>query len=402
MNLKNEKGSITIFVLVGLLFMSAFLIISYGSNVNKSKVIKEQSDIMDNLYIKNENIVNSYQEVYAALRKNNVRTFSFLNEEDADKTIFENTNTVELTRTVEEKMSNYRIYGSGGQIKIVLPKEYQAVEYIESTGKQYIDTGVYMNPKIKIDLTMQLKYIDKDQKFFGSYGSGGICLGTLKGMWRFGNNMWVVNKGEAKLEKVNIQAYNDNWYINGENVATTKFSDNNKAPICLFGIYYDGSLFQKDQIKVYSLDIYEEDMLLRQFIPCYRISDNVVGLYDLVENKFYTNNGSDNFLKKDYIKQLGNLIEEETDENYGKYKIPIKISNTNNNESTIKNIYLEKPLEENEYIDLKLGKVIREDGTEETIELPEISTFEDYTKIEVLTQQVPSRIEVEYVGYTFE
>ena len=35
MKLKNDKGSITIFVLVGLLFMSAFLIISYGSNINK-------------------------------------------------------------------------------------------------------------------------------------------------------------------------------------------------------------------------------------------------------------------------------------------------------------------------------------------------------------------------------
>ena len=37
---KKEKGSIAIFVLVALLFMSAFLIILYGSNVNKSKIVK--------------------------------------------------------------------------------------------------------------------------------------------------------------------------------------------------------------------------------------------------------------------------------------------------------------------------------------------------------------------------
>lgn len=36
---------------------------------------------------------------------------------------------------------------------------------------------------------------------------------------------------------------------------------------------------------------------MRNFIPCYRRSDNVIGLYDLVENKFYTNAGTGNFLK---------------------------------------------------------------------------------------------------------
>lgn len=52
MKLQNEKGSITIFVLIALLFMSAFLIISYGSNVNKSKVVKEQKEIIQILYKK--------------------------------------------------------------------------------------------------------------------------------------------------------------------------------------------------------------------------------------------------------------------------------------------------------------------------------------------------------------
>ena len=38
----------------------------------------------------------------------------------------------------------------------------------------------------------------------------------------------------------------------------------------------------------------------------------------------------------------------------------------------------------------------------EKIELPELSTYEDYTKIEVLTDIEPSKIEVEYQGYTLE
>ena len=35
MNVRDKKGSITVFVLIGLLFMTSFLIISFGNNVNK-------------------------------------------------------------------------------------------------------------------------------------------------------------------------------------------------------------------------------------------------------------------------------------------------------------------------------------------------------------------------------
>ena len=46
--------------------------------------------------------------------------------------------------------------------------------------------------------------------------------------------------------------------------------------------------------------------------------------------------------------------------------------------------------------------IIRENGsgTREYIDLPELVTFEDYTNIEVLTEVKPSKIELEYTGYT--
>ena len=49
---------------------------------------------------------------------------------------------------------------------------------------------------------------------------------------------------------------------------------------------------------MYSLKLYNNNnTLLRDFIPCYRKSDGVIGLYDKVEGKFYTNQGSGTFLK---------------------------------------------------------------------------------------------------------
>ena len=50
MKIRDNKGSITVFVLVALLFMTGFLIISFGNNVNKSKSAKEQLEIINSIY----------------------------------------------------------------------------------------------------------------------------------------------------------------------------------------------------------------------------------------------------------------------------------------------------------------------------------------------------------------
>lgn len=63
MNLRNKNGSITIFVLVGLLFMSAFLLVSYANNVNRSKIAKEQIDIIKDIYGKN--MEDRVQDIYS-------------------------------------------------------------------------------------------------------------------------------------------------------------------------------------------------------------------------------------------------------------------------------------------------------------------------------------------------
>lgn len=208
LNLNNEKGSITIFVLVALLFMSGFLIISYASNVNKSKIAKEQLDIIKDIYKGNENVIDSYQEAYTALRNKNKQIITITKEE--------NTSTIELLNTYEDKISNYKIYGN-----------------------------------------------------------------------------------------------------------------------------LDG---------------------------------------------------------------VGNLVEDEKDENFNKYVIQVKIgdSNEDNANSRVYKIVLNSPLLENEYIDYAEQKVYRNNDTIEDIELPELYTFEDYTKIEILTEKFPKKMIIEYIGYTME
>ena len=50
-------------------------------------------------------------------------------------------------------------------------------------------------------------------------------------------------------------------------------------------------------IKLYYLKIYDNNNLIRDYIPCIRKSDSEVGLYSLVDNEFYKNEETENFIK---------------------------------------------------------------------------------------------------------
>ena len=50
-----------------------------------------------------------------------------------------------------------------------------------------------------------------------------------------------------------------------------------------------------------SLKMYSGDTLLFDGIPCYRISDNKTGMYDVVSQTFFTNNGTGEFV-------IGNVV----------------------------------------------------------------------------------------------
>jgi len=123
LSIKNEKGSVTIFVLVGLLFMASFLILSYGSNINKSKIAKEQFNIISDIYSYKDGDAYAYNRAYTDLRKNNIQTLT--------ASVTRNS-TLQLTRTFERDLVNYQIYGSMGTqitIKVINENNKENKEY---------------------------------------------------------------------------------------------------------------------------------------------------------------------------------------------------------------------------------------------------------------------------------
>ena len=83
--MKKEKGAISIFVLIALLFMSAYLIISFASNINKSKVVIQQKEIIGSIYSKQVEDINEKYNSLTALPNGNINAkVMFINKQPTE------------------------------------------------------------------------------------------------------------------------------------------------------------------------------------------------------------------------------------------------------------------------------------------------------------------------------
>lgn len=184
-----------------------------------------------------------------------------------------------------------------------LPSEYQEVEYIESANytqnTNYIDTGFYPTNKTKLELKIKGKYNNYDVW----YGSGLYFDVALFTYSTSGDRFFKIHYNQVAFDYKTDVSSEKEWlilqdrnkiYMNNTLVNTfaeATFSCTN--PLWLF------SRKGGDRCtiaKLYYCKIWEDDVLVRDYVPCYRKTDNVVGLYDLVNNVFYTNAGTGVFL----------------------------------------------------------------------------------------------------------
>ena len=103
---------------------------------------------------------------------------------------------------------------------------------------------------------------------------------------------------------------------NNYSLNTTSF--NVELNFWLFGRNSDSTIY-KSKNKLYKCKMYVSGVLVRDFIPCYRNSDNEVGLYDIVNGVFYTNQGTGAFT-------YGSVVTVPNTD----FEIPIKVVTGNN------------------------------------------------------------------------
>ena len=198
-------------------------------------------------------------------------------------------------------------------VSTTIPSGLLGLEYIESTGTQYIDTG--LKPTQNYSMTIKCQSTGTSYNTYAGCDTNQQNTGFFIGanVFEFGNasTTSIQNYGEAPivltLDKTG--GYKDGvktW----NNASTETFQT--VANLTLFALNRNGTIREQLIGKIYYCKIYDNNTLVRDFIPAKRISDNKCGLWDKVNLKFYTDENGGNFTAgtiNSIIPEIGTPIE---------------------------------------------------------------------------------------------
>lgn len=179
-----------------------------------------------------------------------------------------------------------------------LPDGYTQVEYIESSGTQYIDTGFTPNSNSRMVLDFAATDVSGTNNIAGSRNSTtskAFTFSTTSGNWRIGYNTSSPQTSVSADTARHTADLNKNVLsLDGEVIYTaTEATFTGYASIYIGAIHASGTGYM-GYAKFYSCRIYDNDTLIRDYVPCVNAS-GAAGLYDLANDTFYQNAGSGTF-----------------------------------------------------------------------------------------------------------
>jgi len=187
-----------------------------------------------------------------------------------------------------------------------IPQEFQEVAYIQSTGTQYIDTGIIGKGGLESYVEAEFTTVPGDGTLLGSrsWDTRLYLIHSYPSRWCYGyGGYYCSNSLIVKDTKYSIytKLYNGNQEMRVNDIIVLNNSVvgdfNTNLNMFIFALNSNGSPNYPVSAKLYSAKLIENGVLTRDFIPCYRKVDGVIGLYDLVTNEFFTNKGTGVFLK---------------------------------------------------------------------------------------------------------
>ena len=208
--------------------------------------------------------------------------------------------TLSLNNTIQAKMDF--VY-KGNTSQSILPSGYTQVDYITSDGNSYIDTGKTLGDNFKIET----KFIHNQQSsneqpiistWVNSYAWFNLYIASNNQLRFYAAGNHMTANPTLTIGNINTVSYsrNDNEWVgtlNGEEVTfTTEITSSN---LTTFKILVRGDGTRGSYVSIYRLKLFENNILTMDLIPCYRNSDNVIGMYDIINNIFYINSGTGNF-----------------------------------------------------------------------------------------------------------
>lgn len=198
---------------------------------------------------------------------------------------------------------------------------YQQVEFLENTNTQWIRTDILAAKPLSVRIVFTITSTSGDGTIVGARQSASFMpIHNKGGHWQ---NIYNVGSGTKWRQAANSYDAVANVKYTIESVISEGLQTMSRDSVTMFsytdtnitslasntlGIFNcNGGSYPKKG-KLYSLKIFDDSTFthkIADYYPCYRKSDNVAGLYDIVSDTFHTNVGSGTFtVGDDYIGPL--------------------------------------------------------------------------------------------------
>ena len=188
---------------------------------------------------------------------------------------------------------------------------YVPIEYLESTGTQWIDTGFkpnnnsgfhidyYADSSLQPRVFMLAQNLNDTPYGFGIVLGRGSNTAVYNGR-RSGDSYWhcndltgigryVINVDKTAASITDSTGTQISYTFPSD---TFQFTQN----LCLFTLNNEGTIIENtSSVRIYSCKIYDNNTLVRDFIPVLD-PNGVPCMYDRVEDKFYYNAGTGDFI----------------------------------------------------------------------------------------------------------
>lgn len=184
-----------------------------------------------------------------------------------------------------------------------LPEGYTELAWIESSGTQYVDTG--FKPDQNTRVVMDAQSVVAGAIYWGCRASSSstdskafVVLGLSAGGVRsdyFGSTKSLT--GVVATSRITLDQNKNAFTAGGSSATHTATTNASSLDLYLCAINQAGSAttISGKGIRIYSCQVYDNGTLIRDYVPCIN-PDGVVGLFDVVNKKFYGNAGTGVFV----------------------------------------------------------------------------------------------------------
>lgn len=188
----------------------------------------------------------------------------------------------------------------------LVPNGYTELDYIETTGTQYIDTGFVPNQDTRVVCEFRVVTITNLGGIYGARSSVANNDFSLRTSYTSAaGNRWQPCYNNEYGTFTDVPVDTTQWHIADQNKNTFYFDGvlrptftyakfTAPRPVTIGAIKNNSSInYSKCRFRTFR--IYDNGVTVRYFIPC-KNPDGEVGMYDTVNDVFYSNAGTGEFL----------------------------------------------------------------------------------------------------------